>query len=127
MILDTMNNLKIGTRLSAGFGLVLALMILMTGFGIYHMQSVASATRELTHVPLAKERMVSDWYLRIHTSVRRTTAISKSSDPSLGAFFSEETANSTKEVSALQKQVEPLLVSGPEKEAFSRIVTARKA
>jgi len=121
-----MNNLKIGTRLSVGFGLVLALMILMTGFGIYNMQSVAGATRELTRVPLAKERMVSDWYLRIHTSVRRTTAISKSSDPSLGLFFAEETAKSTSEVSALQKQVEPLLVSGPEKEAFERIGTARK-
>ncbi|WEF31087.1 methyl-accepting chemotaxis protein [Pseudoduganella chitinolytica] len=121
-----MNNLKIGTRLGLGFGLVLLLTIVMTVFGVLHMQSVAEATRDLTHVPLAKERMVSDWYLRIHTSVRRTTAISKSSDPSLGPFFAEDTANSTREVNALQKKVEPLLVTGPEKDAFERIVAARK-
>jgi methyl-accepting chemotaxis protein len=35
-----MKNLKIGTRLAAGFGLVLALMILMTAIGIRHMGTV---------------------------------------------------------------------------------------
>jgi methyl-accepting chemotaxis protein len=87
-----MKNLKIGTRLAAGFGLVLALMILMTAIGIRHMGTVADATRDMMQQPLAKERMISDWYRLIHTSVRRTSAISKSSDPSLGPFFAEETA-----------------------------------
>jgi hypothetical protein len=39
-----MNNLKIGTRLAVGFGLVLALTTLMTVIGIMHMQTVAEAT-----------------------------------------------------------------------------------
>jgi len=121
-----MNNLKIGIRLAAGFGLVLALMTLMTAFGVFHMQSVGEATRELMHQPLAKERAIADWYRLIHTSVRRTTAISKSSDPSLGPFFAEDTANSTREVNSLQKQVEPLLQTAAEKETFEQIVAARK-
>jgi len=121
-----MNNLKIGTRLSAGFGLVLALMILMTGFGIYNMQSVAEATHDLLRQPLAKERMVSDWYRLIHTSVRRTSAISKSTDGSLGAFFAEDTANSTREINDLNKKVEALLATPEEKTAFDRIIAARK-
>jgi methyl-accepting chemotaxis protein len=114
-----MKNLKIGTRLAAGFGLVLALMILMTVIGIRHMQSVATATRDMMQQPLAKERMISDWYRLIHTSVRRTSAISKSSDPSLGPFFAEETASSTAEVNGLQKKVEPLLESDEEKAIFT--------
>jgi methyl-accepting chemotaxis protein len=115
-----MKNMKIGTRLAAGFGLVLALMTLMTITGIGHMQTVAEATRDMMQQPLAKERMISDWYRLIHTSVRRTSAISKSSDPSLGPFFAEETAASTAEVNGLQKKVEPLLESERGKSAVQR-------
>ena len=121
-----MKNLKIGTRLAAGFGLVLALMILMTVIGIRHMGTVATATRDMMQQPLAKERMISDWYRLIHTSVRRTSAISKSSDPSLGPFFAEETASSTAEVNGLQKKVEPLLESDEEKALFSGMMDNRK-
>jgi methyl-accepting chemotaxis protein len=121
-----MKNLKIGTRLAAGFGLVLALMTLMTVIGIGHMQTVAEATRDMMQQPLAKERMISDWYRLIHTSVRRTSAISKSSDPSLGPFFAEETAASTAEVNGLQKKVEPLLESDKEKSLFEEMKANRK-
>ena len=121
-----MKNLTIGTRLAAGFGLVLALMILMTVIGIRHMHTVATATREMMQQPLAKERMISDWYRLIHTSVRRTSAISKSSDPSLGPFFAEETAASTAEVNGLQKKVEPLLESQEEKALFAGMMDNRK-
>jgi methyl-accepting chemotaxis protein len=121
-----MKNMKIGTRLAAGFGLVLALMTLMTVIGIGHMQTVAEATRDMMQQPLAKERMISDWYRLIHTSVRRTSAISKSSDPSLGPFFAEETAASTAEVNGLQKKVEPLLESAEEKTLFTEMMANRK-
>ena len=121
-----MKNLKIGTRLAAGFALVLSLTILMTILGVTQMQTVADSTREMMQLPLAKERMVSDWYRLIHTSVRRTSAVSKSSDTSLGAYFAEETANSTKEVSALQKKVEELMESDDEKKLFTELGEARK-
>ena len=121
-----MKNLKIGTRLAAGFGLVLAMMTLMTVIGITHMQDVAEATRDMMQQPLAKERMISDWYRLIHTSVRRTSAISKSSDPSLGPFFAEETLASTAEVNGLQKKVEPLLQTEQEKALFEQMMANRK-
>jgi methyl-accepting chemotaxis protein len=121
-----MKNLKIGTRLAAGFGLVLALMILMTLIGIRHMHSVATATNEMMQQPLAKERMISDWYRLIHTSVRRTSAISKSSDPSLGPFFAEDTKLSTAEINSLQQKVEPLLESDEEKAQYKELLANRK-
>jgi len=122
-----MKNLKIGTRLAAGFGLVLALMILMTVIGIRHMHSVATATNEMMQQPLAKERMISDWYRLIHTSVRRTSAISKSSDPSLGAFFAEDTKLSTAEINSLQQKVEPLLETDEEKALYKELLANRKS
>ncbi|QGZ41151.1 methyl-accepting chemotaxis protein [Pseudoduganella flava] len=121
-----MKNFSIGTRLAAGFALVLALTILMIIFGVSHMRSQADATRAMMHEPLAKERMASDWYRLIHTSVRRTSAISKSTDASLAGFFKEDLANSTKEINELQKNIEALLTTPEEKQAFERIGEARK-
>ena len=121
-----MKNLKIGTRLAAGFGLVLSMMTLMTVIGITHMQDVAEATRDMMRQPLAKERMISDWYRLIHTSVRRTSAISKSADPSLGPYFAEETAASVAEINGLQKKVEPLLETAREKQLFEQMTANRK-
>jgi len=122
-----MKNLKIGTRLAAGFGLILALMVLMTAIGIAHMQTVAEATRDMMQQPLAKERLISDWYRVIHTGVRRTSAISKSSDPSLATFFAEDTAAGTREVQALQEKVVPLIVAGEEKKLYEDMLVQRKS
>jgi len=122
-----MKNLNIGTRLAGGFGLVLLLMMLMTAIGISHMQKVADATRDMMQQPLAKERMISDWYRLIHTSVRRTSAIAKSNDPSLGPFFAEDTAASTKEVNSLQHDVEGLLDTPAEKQMFKEMLVNRKS
>jgi methyl-accepting chemotaxis protein len=121
-----MHNLKIGTRLGMGFGLVLLLTILMTVIGIWRLHTVAGETRDMMQVPLAKERLVGDWYMLIHTSVRRTSAIAKSSDPSLVPFFAEEAAASTKEIGALQAKVEPLLATDQEKTIFADMTASRK-
>jgi methyl-accepting chemotaxis protein len=121
-----MKNLNIGARLALGFGLVLALTTLTIVVGIFQMRSVADATSDMMRDPLTKERLVSDWYRRIHTSVTRTSAIAKSSDPALGAFFAEATATSTSEVSALQKQADAMASTPQEKAALARIGAARK-
>ena len=121
-----MKNLTIGTRLAGGFGLVLALMTLVTWFGLSHMHGVAEATRDMMQQPLAKERMISDWYRLIYTSVRRTSAIAKSSDPSLGQFFAEETKASVAEIEALQKKIVPLLDTAEEKRLFDAMQVTRK-
>jgi methyl-accepting chemotaxis protein len=121
-----MKNLNIGVRLAGGFGLVLLCALVVLWTGMRHMQAVAEATHDMMQQPLAKERMISDWYRLIHTSVRRTTAISKSTDPALGPFFAAETAASTSQVNALQQKVEPLLDSADEKALFERMKDARK-
>ena len=50
----------------------------------------ATNTQAIIDQPLSKERLISDWYRLIHSAVRRTTAIAKSSDPSLATFFATD-------------------------------------
>ena len=85
-----MNRFSIASRLILGFALVLLLSLLITVVGAWQLHTASSATQELIEAPLAKERLIADWYLHIHTAVRRTIAIAKSSDPSLAVFFADE-------------------------------------
>ena len=120
-----MNHLKIGARLGGGFALVLLLMALMTAFGVWRLHTVAQATSEMTQQPLANERMISDWYRYVYSAARRTSAIVKSSDPSLGRFFAADIATTTKEAAQLQQRIEPLLDSAEEKALWGEIQKAR--
>ena len=122
-----MKNLRIGTRLGGGFVLILVVMTLITAVGLWRLQSVAQATRDMAQQPLALERMISDWYRYVYSGARRTTAIVKSSDPSLGQFFAADAASSTKESVELQKRIEPLLSSPEERALWDEIQQGRTA
>ncbi|RYF23382.1 MAG: HAMP domain-containing protein [Comamonadaceae bacterium] len=122
-----MKNLRIGVRLGGGFALVLLLVALLTAIGVWRLQVVAQATNDMTQQPLAMERMISDWYRYVYSGARRTTAIVKSTDPSLAGFFAEDAAMSTRESAKLQDRIEPLLSSQAEKDLWVTIKTARSA
>ena len=69
--------------------------------------------------------MISDWFRNIHSGSRRTTAIAKSSDPSLATFFAEDAAESSRQSSKLQDRIEPLLQTQEEKDIWVEIKKAR--
>ena len=121
-----MQKLPIGTRLALGFGLLLLLTLLNTGLGNWQLQTATESTQAIIDQPLAKERLISDWYRLIHSAVRRTTAIAKSTDPSLATFFADEQKQSAADTTAIQKQVEGLMVSAEEKRLFAEISDLRK-
>jgi methyl-accepting chemotaxis protein len=120
-------NLPVAKRLGLGFAAILALSIIVIAVAITRLAAVADATRGMVANPIKTERMVGDWYRNLYTGVRRTTAVAKSSDESLGAYFAEEVAQSTKMSSELQKGVEALMASEAEKKVFAEIGELRKA
>jgi methyl-accepting chemotaxis protein len=99
----------LGARLGAGFALVLLVMLAQAGVASWQLGSAGDAIATMMARPLAKERLVGDWYRAIHTSVRRTTAVVRSADPSLAAFFAPENAESSKRANELQSAVSELL------------------
>jgi methyl-accepting chemotaxis protein len=119
-------SMRIATRMGIGFTIILALSFLSTAIALWRLQIVAEATHTMMQQPLAKERMIADWYRYIHTAVRRTAAIAKSSDPSLTAFFAEDSVATSKGASEMQKGVEPLLITDKEKALFKAIGEQRK-
>jgi methyl-accepting chemotaxis protein len=122
---SVLTRISIGKRLALGFAVILALSVAITGIAIWRLHSVASATRAMMEVPLAKERLISDWSSKIDSAIRRTTAIARSSDPSLAAYFADEAKKSSAISAELQKKVEAL-IGDDEKELFARIGEQRK-
>ncbi|MFZ6754044.1 methyl-accepting chemotaxis protein [Undibacterium sp. Dicai25W] len=118
--------LSVGKRLGLGFALVLFLSLITTIIALTRLSNVAHATQELLNDPLTTERLVSDWYRNIHTGVRRTSAIAKSSDPSLASFFKEDQEESTRTSAVLQKSIESHLNSEREIALFKSISDSRK-
>ncbi|MEB0134106.1 methyl-accepting chemotaxis protein [Actimicrobium sp. CCC2.4] len=126
MIPQFIRDLTIGKRLGLGFAVLLMLSMATTAIGISRLNAVASATRELLKDPLATERLVSDWNRNISAGVRRTSAIARSSDPSLAAFFAEDQASSTTNSSQLQSAIGKRMRTDREKAVFAEVGELRK-
>jgi methyl-accepting chemotaxis protein len=120
-------NLKIGQRLFLGFAIVMGLSILSTIAGIVKLNAVADAAQQMLNEPIRKERLASDWSKNTNLSVTRTSAIIKSSDASLVDFFAKSTAETNRTTADYLKELEPLLTSAPEKEAYARATNVRDA
>jgi len=115
------SRLRISSRLAIGFATLLGLFLVTTLTALWHLKSVAAAGQAVLQVPLKKERLLSDWSRNTNVSLRRATAVAKSSDPSLAEFFAEENNQTTKDNSVLSKALEPLIVTSEEKALMAKI------
>jgi methyl-accepting chemotaxis protein len=123
--MSLMKNANIGKKIAIVFAVVLVLSTVITGVGLWQLSKVTASTKELMAVPLAKERLVSDWYRTIYGGSRRTLAIAKSSDNSLVAFFAEDSVTGSKEAGDLLKKVQQMLTSPQEEALLKQISEAR--
>ncbi|MCC7598030.1 MCP four helix bundle domain-containing protein [Janthinobacterium sp. FW305-129] len=123
--MHALSHLRIGTRLAAGFALVLLLSVISTSYALYSASVNAEATRQMMEKPLAKERLVSDWYVLIYSAIARTSMIARSTDETLSSVFADTIADSTKQGGELLKQIETLLVSDEEKAIFKASIAER--
>lgn len=120
-----LSNLRISSRLIFGFSIVLLLAIISTGMGLMNAQRNSDATRAMMELPLAKERLVSDWFVLTYSAIVRTSMIARSTDARLSETFKEDIAASVVSGSAIIRQIEPRLATGEEKALFAEIVAAR--
>ncbi len=119
-------NARIGTRLTLGFGLILALSIVSTGYALMHARANVAAMEQMLDQPLAKERLVSDMKTLITSAVWRTSMIARSADPNLGVTFADAQAEGVKRGNVVMKKIEELLSTQEEKAQFAAISAVRK-
>ncbi|MBB3214535.1 methyl-accepting chemotaxis protein [Herbaspirillum sp. Sphag1AN] len=124
--MNQLSNLRISSRLTLGFGVVLVLAILSTGFSLVNNKRNADATRAMMEIPLAKERLVADWFVLTYSAIVRTSMIARSTDAQLSETFKDEIAASVASGGEIIKKIEPKLSSDQEKALFQEIIAARQ-
>ena len=120
------SQMSVSKRLGLSFAVVLLLSLVSIVVAIKQLSAVGESTRTMMAEPLKAERMVSDWTRNIHAGVRRTSAIARSSDPSLADYFKEDQEESTRTSGELQKALEPMMNTEREKRVFAEIAEVRK-
>ncbi|MBT9526421.1 MAG: HAMP domain-containing protein, partial [Rhizobacter sp.] len=101
-----LNNLKIGTRLSLGFGAVLALLLLMVGVSYFEMERTSSAMAAAEESQ-KRANTVDEWQGKTQLNLTRTLAIAKAvGQTDVEAYFGPLMKETSKEISQLQTQLE---------------------
>lgn len=119
------SNMRIGRRLALGFGTAVTFVILVSCLGAWNFHGIAKINQQMMESPLVKERLISAWYRLITNNVTRATAISQSFDPTLTEAFAAETQAAKDESTALQNQIQALLVADDEIAIFNQLVKYR--
>ena len=123
--MNVLSQMRIGTRLAIGFAVVLLLAILATSVALINARANAQATRAMMEQPLAKERLVSDWYVLIYSAIARTALIARSSDEKLSETFADVISSSTKRGGELIEQIKALLSSDEERKVMEEVTELR--
>ncbi len=122
-----MKNLKIGKRLAMGFGLVLALLVMMAALAIV---ALNGAREDEAHLVEMEKRasMAEQWLANTTLNVNRVLALAKSgNNPEVDAYFKPLIAQTTERINALQKDLQASIESEKGKALLVTIGEQRKA
>jgi len=125
--LSALRHLSVRLRLAIGFGSVVALLAVSAVLGVWELNSLAQTLDRLEGRDLAVERLVSEWRMATQVNQPRVLAVTLSSEAELSRLFAAQIEKSSREISALQQELEGLLDSPQEKEALVRVVERRRA
>jgi methyl-accepting chemotaxis protein len=124
-----LNNLRVGTRLGAGFAVILLLLAVMLAGAIWRLHSTSEAMRTMMQTPLTKERMTEEWYRSVAAGLVRAKAVAKSSDASLEAMFANEGKESNPRGgnANIAKDIQKLGLAPEEQKLFEAVSKNRDA
>ena len=118
-------NMKIGTRLGAGFGLILLLVAAMGATGIMRLENINNASRHLVDDSLQMQKSAQGWLLGTSVNASRTLALVKASNPEAQEFFQKAITAQSKQITEIQKSLEDRIDSDKEKELFVEVAKKR--
>jgi methyl-accepting chemotaxis protein len=117
--------LRIGTRLALGFGLILAMSIVATSLALVNARNTVTSLREMMTDPMATERLTADMNTLVMSGIWRTAMVARSSDAQLGVTFAADIAEGARQGGATMKKIEATLNTEPEKALFKALNEAR--
>ncbi|MDP2680048.1 MAG: methyl-accepting chemotaxis protein [Rhodoferax sp.] len=120
-----LGNLKIGTRLGIGFALVLMLLSVIAGLGVWRLQSVGDTSVEMTSKAMIKERLAAQWLKATSVNSVRTFSLIKTTNPSDESYFQSSIAQTSQEITATSQKLVAMLDQPEEKRLYEDCLAKR--
>ena len=114
-----LSDLKIGTRLGAGFALLIVQMVLLASAGVWLLRDHAERSAYLLEDAIAKERLVNEWKAGAELNGSRITALLATADPSASRRIEEKMLATSKHSGEIQKMLSTMVSSGAGKQKFT--------
>jgi len=123
-----LDNLRIRTLLLAGFGAILAVMVILVGLGISQMNKADALTKKLTEESFYRASMLQEWKAIIDTNAARTLAAIKLADEAYSKFFLDAISVSSKRSDVLREDIMKSIEGDPQAQAlFANVDKERDA
>ncbi|AMO98869.1 methyl-accepting chemotaxis (MCP) signaling domain protein [Collimonas arenae] len=119
-------NTRIGVRLAIGFTLILLLVVVITGVGIWRLQQTGAAVNAMVSQFLVRERLAAEWQDAVTINAVRTMAVVRSNDSKTQQAFQSEMSATSERASELQTKLHGLS-SEEGRQALGEIAAARAA
>ncbi|WP_293776417.1 methyl-accepting chemotaxis protein [uncultured Oxalicibacterium sp.] len=120
-------NMKIGTRLGMGFGLILLLVIAMGVVGILRLENINQSSRNLIDESLVKQKTAQNWLMATSVNATRALALVKAGDAATQDFFQKQMSAQSKQIDEMQKVLQDKADNDKEKALFEAVGKQRTA
>lgn len=121
------NNFGVGTRMGAGFSIVLALVVVMAITGIIKLSGILKETDAITDRLLVLERLTSEWGAGIDYNGALGLSLLTSSDPEIKSFAQSNMKTISARVNVIQKELSETIASEEGKALLEKVGEKRHA
>jgi methyl-accepting chemotaxis protein len=121
-----LDNLKIGARMALSYALLVVLMTLLTGVGVWLLRDFGSRAEDMMSDALAKVRIVNDWRAATELNGMRTTVIITTDTAAVQQALAPQIKATSAHISSMQKRLDGLITDAEGKALYARIGERRK-
>ena len=119
-------HLKIGTRLTLAFSVLLLITAAIAGMGVWRLEALKDANQAIATVEMQRSLLAQRWASFIEANWVRTSALMRSSDPVYLAALRKDMAAATESVSQAQKQLEAMMQDSKGQALMADVARQRK-
>jgi methyl-accepting chemotaxis protein len=124
--MNQLRHLRIGTRLGATFGAILAIVAIGLAASVWRIHNIAATAASLGTTESEKVALAIQWHDAVELNWVRTVAAVRDADPSHLAKWQAEMEVTTEAITAIAKRVQVITQSPAENELRKQIDSARE-
>ncbi len=124
--MDLLNRMRIGTRLTLAFVVVLVITTTVSVLGVWRLGTLSAASQNIATVELQRSLLAQRWASQIGINWVRASAALKTSDTTYIEALQKDMAATSKSISEDQKQLEAMVVDDAGKQLLQEVARHRK-